>query len=191
MWGAYNVGGYQKFSIQAHDGGHGSIGPTMAVQEVAAFDPVFWFFHCNLDRLWLRWQQTVGATTLNGFKSTVTGDVTWLDGPAPLNGLTPFTTTTDQSIDLGVDYAEDHVLTEDHVAFENTAGSVEASRSFKIKSAAPVSVRVKDIARFPARSSCICSPTANLSRSGYSSSQTLHEPAPIVQSRSSSTSTFA
>jgi hypothetical protein len=30
--------------IAAHDGGHVSIGDTMSDQDVAAFDPVFWFF---------------------------------------------------------------------------------------------------------------------------------------------------
>jgi tyrosinase len=29
LWGVSNINGYQDFSIQAHDGGHLSIGPTM------------------------------------------------------------------------------------------------------------------------------------------------------------------
>ena len=62
-WGAYNTSGYQDFSIQAHDGGHASVGPTMADQNVSSYDPVFWFYHCNIDRLWLRWQHNVQATT--------------------------------------------------------------------------------------------------------------------------------
>jgi len=147
VWGAYNVGGYQKFSIQAHDGGHVSIGPTMAAQEVAAFDPVFWFFHCNLDRLWLAWQKSVGATTFDGFKSTTTGDVTWLDGPAPLNSLEPFSTTSAQSLDLGVAYAEEPAPMKEELVFENMVGSLETGRSFRIRRSAPVSVRVKGIAR--------------------------------------------
>ena len=147
MWGVYKVGGYQKFSIQAHDGGHVSIGPTMANQEVASFDPVFWFFHCNLDRLWLQWQQKVDATTLKGFRSTITGDTTWLDGP-PLNGLPPFETTADQSIEGDVAYEEDPAVTHAAAtASENTAGSIEASRGFTIRRSSPVSVRVKDIDR--------------------------------------------
>ena len=32
LWGAFNTNGYQDYSIQAHDGGHGSIGPTMGDQ---------------------------------------------------------------------------------------------------------------------------------------------------------------
>ncbi|MER8733559.1 tyrosinase family protein [Mesorhizobium sp. M1227] len=146
MWGAYNQGGYQKFSIQAHDSGHLSIGPTMAAQEVAAFDPVFWFFHCNLDRLWLEWQQSVDATTLQGFKSTVTGDMTWLDGPAPLDSLPPFMSTNAQSIELDVGYEGDASVSDTPVAFENTFGSLSADRKFKIRKDA-VSIRVKNIAR--------------------------------------------
>lgn len=57
--------------IAAHDGGHGAIGPTMANQSVAAFDPVFWFFHANWDRLWWEWQKKVDATSLNGLLSTI------------------------------------------------------------------------------------------------------------------------
>jgi tyrosinase len=64
QWGAYNISGYQDFSIQAHDGGHASVGPTMSEQNVSSYDPVFWFYHANIDRLWLQWQQNVQATTL-------------------------------------------------------------------------------------------------------------------------------
>ena len=141
MWGAYNTGGYQKFSIQAHDGGHSSIGSTMARQEVAAFDPHFWLFHCNLDRLWWRWQEAVGATTLKGFKSTVTGDQTWLDGPAPLNGLEPFKTSSAESLDLGIAY-QDTALEREAMSFENVSGNVLAGRTFTIRSSTPGSVLV-------------------------------------------------
>jgi hypothetical protein len=119
----------------------------MAVQEVASFDPVFWFFHCNLDRLWLQWQQKVGATTLQGFMSTITGDTTWLTD-APFNSLAPFDTTSGQSIDLGIAYEEDQMLKSFAATpLENTAGSIEAARSFTIRRTTPVSVRVKDIER--------------------------------------------
>jgi hypothetical protein len=144
LWGTYNSGGYQKFSMQAHDGGHDSIGETMQHQDVAAYDPVFWFFHCNLDRLWLSWQTLVGATTLSGFESTITGDSSWL--APPFNGLPPFQTTADQTIAFGIAYDELAPVSEE-APLENKAGSLEAGRSFSIKSSAPVSVRVKDIDR--------------------------------------------
>jgi hypothetical protein len=153
MWGAYNIGGYQKFSIQAHDGGHNAIGPTMADQDVASYDPVFWFFHCNIDRLWLSWQTLAGATTLAGFRSTVTGDTTWLDTP-PFNVLSPYATTAEETIAYGIGYDElatpaaaAGALEGEEVALENKVGSVEAGREFRIKRSSPVSVRVKDINR--------------------------------------------
>jgi tyrosinase len=143
VWGASDINGYQDFSIQAHDGGHLSIGPTMRDQNVASYDPVFWFYHCNLDRLWLSWQQKVSATTLTGFKSTLSGDADWLS--APFNALPPFTETADQTIAFGISY--DKLDLGEEVALENKVGSVEAARSFSIKSSSPVSVRVKDIDR--------------------------------------------
>lgn len=42
---------------------------------------MFWFYHCNIDRLWLQWQQNVHARTLAGFKSTIDGDTSWLTDP--------------------------------------------------------------------------------------------------------------
>jgi tyrosinase len=145
-WNASNTGGYQKFSIQAHDGGHLSIGPTMAEQEIAAYDPVFWFFHCNLDRLWLKWQEAVGATTLAGFKTTIDGDTNWLSA-SPFNELRPFETTADEPIAFGISYDEQDLVSSQEVELGNPAGSLEAARTFTIKRSAPVSVRVKGIDR--------------------------------------------
>jgi hypothetical protein len=145
MWGSFNIGGYQDFSMQAHDGGHVSIGPTMADQNVASYDPVFWFYHCNLDRLWLSWQQNVGALTLTGFKSTISGDTSWL--LPPFNALAPFPTTADESIAFGISYDKLEPPGGEGVGLENKLGSVEAARTFSIKRSTPVSVRVKDIDR--------------------------------------------
>jgi hypothetical protein len=145
LWGASDINGYQDFSIQAHDGGHVSIGPTMRDQNVASFDPVFWFYHCNLDRLWLSWQTIVGATTLTGFKSTLSGNDGWLS--APFNALPPFSETADQSIAFGISYDQLETAAAEEVGLENTAGSVDAGRSFSIRSSSPVSVRVKGIDR--------------------------------------------
>jgi tyrosinase len=104
--------------IAAHDGGHGSIGPTMADQSVAAFDPVFWFFHSNWDRLWWQWQVKVGATNLNGLLSTInktTDALSYQIFTIPvLEAIAPFTTgplglntlgVIDSIGSLGVDYA--------------------------------------------------------------------------------------
>lgn len=145
LWGAYQVGGFQKFAIQAHDSGHVSIGTTMANQDVASYDPVFWFFHCNLDRLWLKWQERVGATTLEGFKSTLAGDTAWLS--PPINALPPLDATSDETISYGIAYDEEGVVGAEDVQLENKVGSLEAARGFTVKRSSPVSVRVKDINR--------------------------------------------
>jgi tyrosinase len=145
LWGAYGINGFQDESIAGHDGGHGSIGPTMGDQNVSAYDPIFWFFHCNLDRHWLTWQNNVGATTLAGFTTTLQGNTDWLSGP--LNVLSPFTATPDQTIAYG-DIGYDQLMVQPMaVAFENKVGSLEAARAFRIRRSAKVSVMVKDINR--------------------------------------------
>jgi tyrosinase len=145
LWGAFNLNGYQDFSIQAHDGGHGSIGPTMGNQNVASFDPVFWFFHCNLDRLWLSWQTRVGATTLTGFRSTLGQNTGWLT--TPFNALPPFSATADQTIETEVSYDRLELVSPAEGVLENLSGSIDAARTFAFQSANPVSVRVKGIDR--------------------------------------------
>lgn len=104
--------------ISAHDGGHGAIGPTMANQSVAAFDPVFWFFHANWDRLWWEWQKSVDATDLNGLLSTINRQTDQnsyqIFTVEPLKALQPFTAlpigldtvkVIDSVNSLDVDYA--------------------------------------------------------------------------------------
>jgi tyrosinase len=136
---------------QAHDSGHDSCGTTMSNQDIAAFDPVFFFFHCNLDRIWLEWQRNVGATTLAGFKSTCQGSTAWLDVPA-LGALPPFDGHAADAITLpDVDYAPPRqgigVAAMSAMKFENKAGSIAAAKTFRIDSSAPLSVMVKDIDR--------------------------------------------
>ena len=57
--------------------GHAWIGGTMTELSSAPYDPLFWFFHCNLDRFWFNWQHkhgndsvpsTVLETPLSPFK---------------------------------------------------------------------------------------------------------------------------
>lgn len=148
MWGAYNDGGYQDWSIQAHDSGHGSIGPTMAQQDVASYDPVFWFFHCNIDRLWLSWQTKVGGTTLPGFLSTVSKAHVIFFTNSAFNGLKGFSPATSaETIEFGIAYDELASVSVEEAPLENMVGSIEAARSFSIKRSTPVSVRVKNIDR--------------------------------------------
>ena len=131
---------------QVHDNGHVSCGTTMENQDISAFDPVFWFYHCNLDRLWLEWQRKVGATTLAGFKSTCLGSTAWLDVPA-LGALPPFDGHAADAIVLGeVDYAPPREGAP-VMGSENKTGNIAAARQFRIDGSAPLSIRVKDIDR--------------------------------------------
>jgi tyrosinase len=133
---------------RAHDNGHVATGETLAQQDVAAYDPIFWFFHANLDRLWWEWQQTLGATTLNGFLSTVTGSTDWLRTP-PFNSLPPFPETADQTIDLsarGVEYEHPEAETiPDSLSL--AFGSVPVGAVRSLHSARKAGVRVKGIDR--------------------------------------------
>lgn len=146
-WGEWNVGGFQQLSIQAHDSGHGSIGNTMGDQNVASFDPVFWFYHCNIDRYFSQWQINHTAKTLSGFESTLSpgADVTWLE--PPYDAQVPWATTVAQALEFDIGYDDQLAGAASVSTLENKVGSVEAARSFTIKRESPVSVRVKGIDR--------------------------------------------
>jgi len=129
-----------------HDNGHVACGTTMENQDISAFDPIFWLFHCNLDRIWLQWQRAAKATTVALFKSTCTESTAWLDVPA-LGALPPFDGAAADTIDPGeIDYAAP-ANEVGELAFENATGNVAAARRFRIQRASPLSIRVKDINR--------------------------------------------
>ncbi|NER29679.1 MAG: tyrosinase family protein [Symploca sp. SIO1C4] len=87
--------------MRAHDRGHVGSGKTMANQDIAAFDPMFWFFHCNWDRLWWEWQSSRNATDLEGFKETLEScdDQKWLIDPQ-MSISDPFSKKNSDSIDI-------------------------------------------------------------------------------------------
>ena len=144
--------------IAAHDSGHNSIGPTMQDQGVAAFDPVFWFFHCNWDRLWWEWQKRMSATDLNGLLTTInakTDPVSYQIFTIPtLEALNPFTTspprlttvaTIDSETGLDVGYAAPQ--TASGTGFlAKTQRSILANQKFSIHGER-VNVRVSGINR--------------------------------------------
>jgi len=134
--------------IRAHDGGHDSIGPTMAEQDVAAFDPIFWFFHSNWDRLWWRWQQEVQATTVPSFKKLIHEDPFWFTDDV-INKLLPFETSIPEMIsltDLGADYEhpEGEIVPAGKLQM---LANVSAAASFRLKSTQMAAVHVKGINR--------------------------------------------
>ena len=150
--------------MHAHDMIHNSNGATTANQDVTGFEPVFWLFHSNWDRLMWQWQKLHHTTNVDDFKKNVqaAGDSTdWIDGVG-LNILDPFTETLgltlDQTIDLnkmGINYvepalpltnAENFAVTE--MSLHRSAGKGQSTKNeFKIGSLSHVSLRVKDVDR--------------------------------------------
>jgi tyrosinase len=47
-----------------HGGLHVWMGGDMGSVPTAAYDPIFWLHHCNVDRQWFEWQEVNGNTTV-------------------------------------------------------------------------------------------------------------------------------
>jgi tyrosinase len=141
IWGSFQGGGFQQYIIEGHDDGHVSCGPTMSDQSVAAYDPIFWFFHCNWDRLWESWQVLAGATTVPGFTATLDGNTDWL----PL-ALDPYGDTSNQTI-VWPDISYDALAGDTSEPSKRIAGHALAESAFRVAPTSRVSLRVKDIDR--------------------------------------------
>ena len=69
-----NLRQFNDFSSQMEDlhdfvhgwtgGNNGSVGGDMGSLGTAAWDPIFWSHHCNIDRLWYVWQLRQGMTNI-------------------------------------------------------------------------------------------------------------------------------
>lgn len=136
--------------IEAHDNGHGDCGITISSPATAAFDPLFWFFHCNWDRLWWQWQKGVNATTVDAFKVTLEEDDAWLEDESE-HILKPFNVQSFDMINLSdwnIEYdapaAEETFVPESLVLAQ---GNASGEKSFSIASSETVSVRIKNINR--------------------------------------------
>ncbi len=59
---------FQDTSVDAiqnsHDGLHGWVGGSMASISFAAYDPIFYAHHANVDRIWAAWQAKFGNSTM-------------------------------------------------------------------------------------------------------------------------------
>ncbi|MBD9628015.1 tyrosinase family protein [Ensifer sp. ENS06] len=132
---------------QAHDDGHVSCGPAMRTPDIAAFDPIFWFFHTNWERMWWSWQHRHSAVTLEAFRQTLEGsDFDWLDTP-PFNELPPFAETASQAIDATKYVYEESPLSLFKTFARVEAGNISADQVFRVQRRSRLSVRVKGIAR--------------------------------------------
>jgi tyrosinase len=58
---------FDDFDLMAenflHDNIHVWVGGSMSIVDTAAYDPIFWFHHCMVDRLWYLWQIKFGDST--------------------------------------------------------------------------------------------------------------------------------
>lgn len=55
---------YSPALEQPHGGLHVWVGGDMGSVPYAAYDPIFWLHHCNVDRYWFEWQQEHGNNTV-------------------------------------------------------------------------------------------------------------------------------
>jgi tyrosinase len=142
-------------TIAGHDGGHVSIGETMGNQDVSAFDPIFWFYHCNLDRMFWEWQKEMQATDLNKLLSTIQSDKSRkiFTNPnseklPPFDSIAP-TLNTLSIIDSVNSLDVDYQIQEKTIVMNmkvKTIGSTLASDEFFVHTTM-VNVRVKGINR--------------------------------------------
>jgi tyrosinase len=66
---ALNIGAWATFThaleTQLHDRVHGWVGGDMGQVDWAAYDPIFYSHHCQIDRLWWAWQKQFGLSTMS------------------------------------------------------------------------------------------------------------------------------
>ena len=94
---------------QPHDNFHGWVGPDMADNAYTAFDPVFWSYHANVDRVFEDWNRAHPEATFTAkypLRPFVGGNARRVDVTAP--DTWRYTTIGDMARDsraLGYDYA--------------------------------------------------------------------------------------
>ena len=150
--------------MHAHDVIHDINGKTTANQDVTGFEPVFWLFHSNWDRLMWQWQKLHHTTNVDDFKKNVqaAGDSTdWIDGIG-LNIMDPFTETLgltlDQTInlnDMGINYVEPPLpltatanFAASEMSLQRIADKGQSTKSqFSIGNLSHVSLRLKGVDR--------------------------------------------
>jgi hypothetical protein len=144
---------------QSHNNGHNYTGKTLQNPDYASYDPMFWFFHCNWDRLWWEWQTDVvharnwdqlKTVTTKMYQGSITPSYSFFEGNQP---LAPFNQKPQDLLDvvnqLGYDYAppsSPSSETNKMALHAPVHGSIPAAESFMINTQ-HVNVRVKGVNR--------------------------------------------
>lgn len=114
---------YSQALEQPHNAIHGWVGGTMGIVSYAAYDPIFWAHHCNVDRLFAEWQaRHPNIRPTNDIWNTV---------------LQPFNMTTAQIWDihqLGYEY----LTAEVSLAESSTFAASAAAAASKFAARAPI-----------------------------------------------------
>lgn len=75
-----------------HDYTHGYIGGDMGQVALSPRDPIFWLHHCNIDRVWDRWNNLGRANTSDNLWRTYPFNGQFVN-PSGTSGTTPYNTT--------------------------------------------------------------------------------------------------
>ncbi|MEM1418590.1 MAG: tyrosinase family protein [Myxococcota bacterium] len=114
--------GFQAVVESGHDAIHGWVSGDMGSVAFSAYDPLFWFHHCNVDRLWAVWQDAhVDAT----YSARVRN--------APLTGFTSIGADMIDFRALGYEY----VVARSETEVTETFGSLQAGQCFTTRIPVP------------------------------------------------------
>lgn len=108
---------YSSALENPHNGLHGWVGGTMGIIPYAAYDPIFWAHHCNVDRLFAEWQ--AAHPNIIPKEEAFNGRSIWT------TPLTPFGVTTEDIWDLkklGYEYLTDEAQPTASTAAEKFSG---------------------------------------------------------------------
>ncbi len=152
----YFIGKPNNTLQQSHNNGHNVSGPTLQNPDYASYDPMFWFFHCNWDRLWWQWQKdVVHAVNWDQFKTVITKTHNGATTPSysffeSNQPLAPFNQRPQELLDivtqLGYDYDTPAPKMDAMDLHPAIHGNIAANESFLIN-AQHVNVRVKGVNR--------------------------------------------
>eukprot|EP00401_Gymnodinium_catenatum_P083219 CAMPEP_0117551868 /NCGR_PEP_ID=MMETSP0784-20121206/49411_1 /TAXON_ID=39447 /ORGANISM="" /LENGTH=527 /DNA_ID=CAMNT_0005348917 /DNA_START=110 /DNA_END=1693 /DNA_ORIENTATION=+ len=108
----------KKATMNAHNQGHNQVGVTMQNSLYSPFDPIFWFYHCNWDRVLWGWQTNFNAIHRDNFAQRLMENGNWLTEGGGL-GLVPFQILSNYEVQA-VDQNDQHLCAASVDVLDNT-----------------------------------------------------------------------